>query len=145
MKTSKISLTIISILLTVLCFAQTAPKRYFNIGAGGASTDMSYGVSLDKDHNSYLAGYFQGIGAFGNNHNLISNGAKDAFVAKYSRRGICEWAIKIGAGGNEIARGIVTDSNGNSYIIVGRKHTNTAQNEFLAKNFRQQSYRIPRS
>jgi alpha-tubulin suppressor-like RCC1 family protein len=83
--------------------------------AGGTSEDESRGVAVDPSGNIYLAGYFQGTGAFGSS-NLTATGLQDIFVAKYDPAGTLLWAQKAGGPNADFANGIAVDSLGNAYV-----------------------------
>ncbi len=63
-----------------------------------------------------LSGEFYGNISLGNN-TLTSVGEKDIFLSKFDANGNCIWAVKAGGIGNDDARFITTDANGNIYLI----------------------------
>jgi len=86
-------------------------------GAGGASQDRGYGLSVDADGNSYVTGQFSDTATFGT-HSITTNGDTfgDIFVAKMDAAGNWEWAISVGGTKIDYGFGISTDANGNSYV-----------------------------
>src|SRR5204862_6697470 len=62
-------------------------------------------------------GDFQGTIDFGSGP-ISSAGGYDAFVAKYNSQGTLLWVKRLGALGDETARGVAIDSQGN-IVVVG--------------------------
>jgi hypothetical protein len=88
---------------------------------GGPLTDVAYGISLDAEWNVLLAGSFQGIADFDPEPGVFelgSLGLEDAFVLKLNNNGHFRWAIRMGGGGQDEARALVT-SPGNEIFITG--------------------------
>ena len=83
--------------------------------AGGSSWDSGSGISTDAEGNSYITGFFQGTASFGS-FDLTSIGYDDIFVAKMDAAGNWLWAESAGGDYSDIAYGISTDAEGNSYI-----------------------------
>ncbi len=73
------------------------------------------GVSVDVVGNSYVTGSFSNYAVF-NTTQLNSYGQKDIFIAKYDKAGNLLWVKQVGGIEDDIARGIVTDAAGNSYV-----------------------------
>lgn len=85
--------------------------------AGGAGHDEAHGIGLDREGNSYIAGYFDANCFFGNVYlSVFNKEVDDLFIAKYNASGNIVWAKGAGDFTNDIAYDIVTDSAGNSYI-----------------------------
>jgi hypothetical protein len=83
--------------------------------AGGADIDQGYGIAVDAEGNSHVAGVFRGNATFGS-FTLISNGADDIFVAKYDPDGNVVWTQSAGGISLDSGYGIAIDTLGNSYI-----------------------------
>jgi hypothetical protein len=83
--------------------------------AGGINNDCSYSISVDKNGNSYITGFFYGIAKF-DTLQLISSGSYDIFLAKYNKDGNCIWAKQAGGSNDDFGYFISVDINGNSYI-----------------------------
>jgi len=83
--------------------------------AGGADTDVSYGVAVDGKGNSYITGYFTTNSVFGN-LTLTSAGFGDVFVAKYDNAGKLIAAQRAGGTANDYGNGIAGDNDGNCFV-----------------------------
>lgn len=83
--------------------------------AGGNSTDIAYGISIDADGACYVTGSFMGDATFGVT-NISSSGSTDIFVAKLDSDGDWLWAIRAGGVGSDTGNAISTDVNGNCFI-----------------------------
>ncbi len=83
--------------------------------AGGVSSDVGFGISIDYDGNVYITGTFSGTAVFGYAA-LISNGIGDIFIAKLDTNGTWLWAESAGGINNDYGISISTDSSGNSYV-----------------------------
>jgi len=83
---------------------------------GSNNNDQGSSIATDSSGNVYTTGYFSGSVAFGNT-TLTSSGSKDIFVTKLDSSGNVTWAKSLGGTQNDISRSIITDSNGNAYII----------------------------
>jgi len=82
---------------------------------GGAGSDMGYSVATDASGNIYVVGPFAGTVNFGGG-NLVSAGAADIFVAKYSPSGTGLWAMRFGGLGDDQARAVAVDKNGDVLV-----------------------------
>src|SRR5205814_121514 len=78
---------------------------------------QSSGIAADRSGNVAVVGDFQGTIDFGNGP-VISAGGYDAFVAKYDSHGTLLWTRRLGALGDDSARAVAIDSQGN-IIVVG--------------------------
>lgn len=83
---------------------------------GSDNNDQGSSITTDSSGNLYVTGYFSGSIDFGNT-TLTSNGSQDIFVTKLDSSGNVTWAKSLGGTQADIGRNIITDSNGNSYII----------------------------
>jgi hypothetical protein len=82
---------------------------------GGLDFDACGGISTDANSDVYLTGSFDSVSTIGIN-NLISNGLKDIFVAKYDHAGNVIWANQYGSIEEDQGLGIVADQWGHMYI-----------------------------
>jgi hypothetical protein len=86
--------------------------------AGGTNDDGGSSVAADPAGNCYVTGAFSGVASFGPT-NLVGSTApasSDIFVAKYDSLGNLLWARQAGGDRGNVGRGIVADTNGNSYV-----------------------------
>lgn len=85
---------------------------------GNADGDIGHGVSIDKNGNVYLTGWFSSSMVPMGSHVLLNSGTgtADAFVAKFTPSGNVLWAKSAGGSGADVAYGIATDTIGNTYI-----------------------------
>jgi len=87
------------------------------IQAGGTSSVIGFGISVDCQGNSYITGSFAGEATFGNiTLNATNDTNEDIFVAKVSNTGEWLWAIQAGGTYFEEGLGISVDCQGNSYV-----------------------------
>ena len=73
--------------------------------AGGPSSDYGVGVAVDENGDVYITGYFQGTAMFGTIV-LTSQGSEDVFVAKLTRKGVWQWAVRGGGTSYDYGYGI---------------------------------------
>jgi gliding motility-associated-like protein len=99
----------------------------FNTGLGD-NNNAIFDLKTDNTGNVYVAGYFQGTNIdFDPSpaiNALSSNGGYEIFFAKYTTNGQYVFAKSIGGSGNDVARGIDIDNNGNIYLIGDFNGTN---------------------
>ena|ERR1035437_2554253 len=80
--------------------------------AGGTTDDWGYGISIDKNGNSYITGDFTGTATFGTIQ-LTSFESFNMFIAKYDADGNCLW-VKQNSKPNGM--NILVDASGNIYV-----------------------------
>lgn len=80
------------------------------LGVGGSPS-----ITLDAAGNAYITGSFSGRANFGTIQ-LNSVGLADVFVAKRTRAGAYQWAIRVGGFNDDNSRGIAVDSAGHVYV-----------------------------
>ncbi len=83
--------------------------------------DIAYDVVTDGKGNSYVTGYFWGVGTFGTT-TLTSRGRADAFVGKLDSKGKWLWARSFGGTADETGMQIALD-NANNVIVSGWFYT----------------------
>jgi len=83
--------------------------------AGGAGSDQGYDISVDAIGNVYICGWFTGTAQFGP-ESLTSFALQDIFIACYDTSGTFKWVKQGSSYGNAVSAGIVTNSDGYSYI-----------------------------
>ncbi|MGC8928898.1 MAG: SBBP repeat-containing protein, partial [Myxococcota bacterium] len=90
---------------------------------GGSSGDVGYSVSVDKNGNVYITGYFNsssidfGGGALTNAGGNCGNyPCDDIFLAKFDTNGNHLWSKRFGGNNGEDGSSVSVDSNGNVYI-----------------------------
>ncbi|MCC5608895.1 SBBP repeat-containing protein [Nostoc sp. CHAB 5834] len=79
---------------------------------GGTSPDSSFGITNDKDGNTYVSGFFSTTATF-DNITLTSVGNNDAFITKLDSSGNFLWAKNLS---DDRGRGIIVDETGNAYF-----------------------------
>jgi hypothetical protein len=85
---------------------------------GDSTPQVGLGVATDANGNIFVTGYFSGTTDFGSGVGTVSNGATDAFVAKYAPGGAFTWLRRIGGASSEQGLGITVDASGNP-IVTG--------------------------
>jgi CSLREA domain-containing protein len=89
--------------------------------AGGTGSDLSRDVEVDASGNSYVVGTITGSATFGSGPSavtLVTQGAKDGFLAKYAPDGSLLWAKRLGGSSSDEAWGLAVDLSGNP-IVTG--------------------------
>ncbi len=82
---------------------------------GGGPGTGGYGIGLDADGNTYVAGSFTGNSTFGD-FTLASAGNSDIFVAKLDPAGTVLWATRMGGTFTDDGTSIAVDASGNTYV-----------------------------
>jgi hypothetical protein len=82
---------------------------------GGTDSEVIWSVDIDATGNIYATGNFEGTADFdpsASTLNLISNGARDVFVAKVSSSGNIDWAKAFGDASSDYGQSISVDASG---------------------------------
>lgn len=82
---------------------------------GGTSNDRGYAVAVDTLGNPVVTGYMVGTVDFGGGP-LVSAGAADVFLAKFSAAGGHLWSRRFGGASSDVPESIAVDSGGNVAI-----------------------------
>lgn len=93
---------------------------------GGTGNDQGTGVAIDGGDAVYTTGYFESTADFDPGAGvaqLSSNGGRDVFVTKLSSTLGFDWAVKAGAGSNDVGWGIRVDSAKSVYIVGEFRNT----------------------
>lgn len=87
-------------------------------GAGGDFDDVGNAITVDAATNVYVTGSFAGRIAFASTNLSAAgtNGADDAFIARYDRAGNLVWVRQAGGTGDDRGEGLAADSAGNVYV-----------------------------
>ena len=86
---------------------------------GGSTNDYSLSIVVGNLNNIYITGFFEGTADFDPSAgiaNLISNGNRDIFLAKYDSNGSYLWANSIGGSNMNEGNNVTLDNLGNVYI-----------------------------
>ncbi len=88
----------------------------WSVRYGGTGNEQQItSISLDGSGNIYVGGYFSGTANFGG-ADLISAGASDIFLAKYSPQGAHMWSERFGGTYDDLLYGLAADTNGDVVI-----------------------------
>ena len=129
-------LAVLLLLLAVAVQAQTPAFRWA-ARSGGTEDDFGNAIAVDAQGNCYVTGSFSGVAHFGMaNYGAINwsgnagqvlttRGFSDIFIAKYDKNGGIVWIKQAGGEGEDYARGIALDSEGNCYV-TGYFYSSTA-------------------
>jgi hypothetical protein len=104
---------------TIVKLNSAGTARLYSTYLGGNGDDWVRGISLDSVGNAYVAGYttssnFPTVNPFQPSY----SGGNDAFVAKLSSSGSSLlYSSYLGGTGDDFARGIAADNNGNAYVV----------------------------
>lgn len=86
-------------------------ERLWGDQFGSAEVDFAYAVAVDAQGNAYVAGP-----TYGRVSSDPSEGASDAFLAKYSSDGKRVWLHQWGTSGDDFAQAMVVDAKGAAYM-----------------------------
>jgi hypothetical protein len=73
--------------------------------------DFGYGLAADGNGSLFITGH-----TGGNLNGNTNAGGADAFIVKYSSAGVLLWTRMLGSSGDDLARSVAVDANGNAYI-----------------------------
>ena len=82
----------------------------------GIQNNIPNDVATDVSGNVYMAGSFEDKITFDGVTTFTSGGVTDAWLAKYNSAGTFLWARQGSGTGEDLARGVDTDSSGNIYV-----------------------------
>lgn len=82
---------------------------------GGNDADIGKDVCLDPQNNVHVAGWTLGE-VTGDCATLMGSEGTSIFLAEYDPFGACLWSRVDGGPGDDVARGIATDAQGNTFI-----------------------------
>lgn len=88
---------------------------------GGTNIDRSYGVGCDENGNVYVSGYFNGACQFDSedqSEEIVSVGATDGFVTKFSADGNYIWTKTFGSVSADGSMSIAVQSDG-AFAVAG--------------------------
>lgn len=80
--------------------------------------DPGLGIDADSYGDVYITGWYEGTAQFPApwNQAMPSNGGRDAFIAKFTRGGDCEWAYNFGGPGRDEGYGLTVDPWNNIFV-----------------------------
>lgn len=116
-------LTLMKAITFSLIFISTAIQAQsyeWTVGNGGPSTDEGHALTTDAAGNVFIAGSFNATIDFdpsANDLSMTSNGGADVFIQKLDANGQLLWAKTFGGTSSDYPEDMVTDANGNVYII----------------------------
>jgi hypothetical protein len=102
----------------VMKFDSDGEQQWFTeITENSPTFDESYDLAVDRDGNSYLVGWTQGIDRQADPSRPLLN--YDAWLSKVATDGTIEWTRQFGSTdeGVDFAWGVDTDSQGNIYVL----------------------------
>jgi hypothetical protein len=94
----------------------SASHYMWSIALGGNGNDEGNAVDVDADGNVWVGGYFSSIGFFGTG-NLLSQGRRDAYIAKFDPAGNLLFVKQIGGSGDEEITRLKVSADGNCYFV----------------------------
>lgn len=104
-------------LFLCLIFSQTKAQHFdWAESIGGLGLDVGRAVTTDQQGNVFVVGNFTG-GAHIADTFLTGYGSMETFVAKFTSEGDFLWARVISGPLEDMARGVVTDYEGNAYVV----------------------------
>jgi hypothetical protein len=109
---------------------------------GGAGAEDAYATECDANGNVYMAGPSASTGgtavATVGSHQATIGGNTDAYLVKFNSAGIRQWATYYGGVGDEDAKGICIDGQGNVYLTG--KTVSSASTEIATVGSHQATY-----
>lgn len=93
----------------------TSGQNIWAESAGSANLDKGYGIYVNNSNEVYVSGYFADTADF-SGLQLISNGNKDIYIAKYNSNGNLAWAKSFGGTGLDLAAVIIPGDNNDLYL-----------------------------
>ncbi len=105
-----------SLFLCLIFFQSKAQQFDWAESIGGLGLDVGRAVTTDEDGNVFVVGNFTG-GTHIADTFLTGYGSMEAFVAKFTSEGDFLWARVISGPLEDMARGVVTDYEGNAYVV----------------------------
>lgn len=115
----KYLLLIVLLITSQLVSAQAPAFSWAKAIGNSTSNEKVTGLDVDASGNVYIAGEFKDTVDFDpsvNVNNLISNGGRDIFVAKYLADGTFVWAYNLGGTSDDGATDLTIDDSSNVYI-----------------------------
>lgn len=101
----------------VLAFqASTAQQFEWAQSVSGLGLDVCRAVTTDSQGNVIVVGSFNGSAQIGG-VSISGDGLEEAFIAKFNSNGTLLWTNVISGPGEDLARGVVTDSEDNIYVV----------------------------
>lgn len=114
--------------------AQSGGLQWLRQGGGAGIVDMHIqSLSTDSQGNIYVAGDYSGTTSLGGQP-LISQGATDQFLARYTRAGTLQWAEGVGTSAPEYSSSLVTNLTG-SGTLVGQRLNAANEPQILLHHF----------
>ncbi|MDH4338702.1 MAG: T9SS type A sorting domain-containing protein [Candidatus Krumholzibacteria bacterium] len=95
--------------------AALTPAHFWSQRLGGATDDYGAAVAVDASGDVLTAGYFTGTINLGGS-NLVSAGARDIYLAKFSADGTHVWSQRYGGTSDDYAFAVSLDSRG--YVFI---------------------------
>ena len=105
-----------SLFLCVFFTSSQAQQFDWAQSIGGLGLDVGRAVTTDSEGNVFVAGSFTGATHLADTF-LTGLGSSEAFVAKFTSEGDFLWANVISGPEEDMARGLVTDDEGNIYVV----------------------------
>ncbi len=100
------------------------PAVQWGAYVGGSDVEVAYDVTLHSDRCVYAVGYTMSATAwFSGGFDMSHNGNQDAFVLKYTRKGVRLWGTYLGGTDTDYAYGVALSDAGRLYV-VGRTDGN---------------------
>lgn len=90
---------------------------------GGSGVEIPNAVAVAGNGAIYVAGQLGGPGALCSGKPVLHTGSRDIVLARFSSAGACEWAHGIGSLGDDDARALVIDADGD--VVVAGSFTGT--------------------
>ncbi len=95
--------------------SSSAAEITWGTSGGGALEDYGWAVAADRSDNALVAGHFTGPANFGT-ATLGQSALLDVFVAKYDALGRFVWVRAAGGPGDDDARAVAADGQGNVFV-----------------------------
>lgn len=105
-----------SLFLCLSVLSSSAQQFEWARSISGLGLDVGRAVTTDEEGNVILVGSFSGSTEIAGNQ-LVGYGSMEAFVAKFTANGDLLWTNVISGPEEDLGRGVVTDHEGNVYLV----------------------------
>jgi hypothetical protein len=118
LSTSNVTFVLTNAVTNELVFAIPAAGSDFTWAGylGGSGADRAQGVAVDRNGNLVVVGYTDSSGWVSGGFDTIYN-ARDGYAAKFAPDGTPLWSTYLGGTGQDYARGVAVDTNGNVLVV----------------------------
>jgi outer membrane protein assembly factor BamB len=112
----KLFVAVCLLFVTIISLRAQAPDWVWAKAGAGTIDDIVTGMTIDKDENIILTGFFYGSSITFGTTTLTGAGHFDMFIVKYDANGNVLWAKSAGGANADNGSSITVDADGNIYV-----------------------------